>query len=405
MKKLWKIYDLSLIFIVVALLLSAVTLYFDRNLAIIEAVVIFAFAIGKFFYHKAKKEKLIYKVKTVSSELDFSEGKAFERLSVPCVVIEEDGNIIWLNDSFKNAMNIDEKSAVSNIKDIVRRDNIDKLIIGCGFRIKVENLYFSVYSSEIDLKDEKIYLLYFFDETKLRLTEKEFYDTRPSVMISVIDNADEIYQNFKESECAAIFSKIEQMIDDWATSYGALCRKFSNARMLIFVEERSLQRMIVDKFSILDKVRDYSYDGKNTDITLSVGVGKDDSLIEANNSARQALDMAQSRGGDQVAIKTNKNDFEFFGGVAKGIEKRISGAFSNFTNLPLTSKIEILSEPTKKTYIQNYETLDLAGGILTVTYNDGTALANNHKLAANSTEKYKVKVLKIKKIYVIIIIC
>ncbi len=321
MKKLWKIYDLSLIFIVVALLLSAVTLYFDRNLAIIEAVVIFAFAIGKFFYHKAKKEKLIYKVKTVSSELDFSEGKAFERLSVPCVVIEEDGNIIWLNDSFKNAMNIDEKSAVSNIKDIVRRDNIDKLIIGCGFRIKVENLYFSVYSSEIDLKDEKIYLLYFFDETKLRLTEKEFYDTRPSVMISVIDNADEIYQNFKESECAAIFSKIEQMIDDWATSYGALCRKFSNARMLIFVEERSLQRMIVDKFSILDKVRDYSYDGKNTDITLSVGVGKDDSLIEANNSARQALDMAQSRGGDQVAVKHDAQ-YKFFGGVSEGREKK-----------------------------------------------------------------------------------
>ena len=28
---------------------------------------------------------------------------------------------------------------------------------------------------------------------------------------------------------------IEQMIDDWATSYGALCRKISSDRMLIIV--------------------------------------------------------------------------------------------------------------------------------------------------------------------------
>ena len=321
MKKLWKIYDLSLIFIVVALVFSAAALYYNRNLAIIEASAVLLFAVGKFFYFKTKKEKLMYKVKTVSSELDFSEGKAFERLSVPCVVVEEDGNIIWLNDSFRTTMAIDEKASVSNIKEIVRRDNIEKLFIGCGFRIKVDNLYFSVYSSEIDLDDEKIYLLYFFDETKLRLTEKEFYDTRPSVMLSVIDNADEIYQNFKESECAAIFSRIEQMIDDWAASYGALCRKFSNARMLIFVEERSLQKMMNDKFSILDRVRDYTYDGKNTDITLSIGVGKDDNLIDANNSARQALDMAQSRGGDQVAVKHDAQ-YKFFGGVSEGREKK-----------------------------------------------------------------------------------
>lgn len=321
MKKLWKIYDLSLVFILIAAVFCAVTLFLNRNLAIIELVAVVLFAIGKFWYHKTKKEKLLHKIKTVSSELDFSEGKAFERLSVACTVIEEDGTIIWLNDSFKNDFHIDENFKGSNLKEIVRRDNLEKLIIGCGFRIKVDALYFSVYSSEIDLGDEKIYLLYFFDETKLRLTEKEFYDTRPSIMLSVIDNADEIYQNFKESDCAAIFSRVEQVIDDWAASYGALCRKFSNARMLIFVEERSLQKMVNDKFSILDKVRDFVYDGKNTDITLSIGVGKEDNLIEANNSARQALDMAQSRGGDQVAVK-HEAQYKFYGGVSAGHEKK-----------------------------------------------------------------------------------
>lgn len=321
MKKLWKIFDLSLVFIIVAFVFCAVTLYYDRNLAIIETVAVLLFAVGKFWYHKAEKEKLLHKIRTVSNELDFSEGKAFEKLSVPCTVIEEDGTIIWFNDSFKKDFLIDENFKENNLKGLLRRDNLEKLLIGCGFRIKVDSLYFAVYSSEIELGDEKIYLLYFFDETKLRLTEKEYYDTRPSVMLSVIDNADEIYQNFKESDCAAIFSRVEQLIDDWATSHGALCRKFSNARMLIFVEERSLQRMINDKFSILDKVRDFVYEGKNTDITLSIGVGKEDNLIEANNSARQALDMSQSRGGDQVAVKHGAN-YKFYGGVSAGHEKK-----------------------------------------------------------------------------------
>jgi c-di-AMP phosphodiesterase-like protein len=57
------------------------------------------------------------------------------------------------------------------------------------------------------------------------------------------------------------------------------------------------------------------------DITLSIGVGKDESLIESNNSARQALDMAQSRGGDQVAIK-HVAQYKFYGGVSAGFEKK-----------------------------------------------------------------------------------
>lgn len=321
MKKLWKIYDLSLVFILVASIFCAVTVFLNRNLAIVESVAVVLFTIGKYWYHVTKKDKLLHKIKTVSSELDFSEGKAFERLTVACTVIEEDGTIIWLNDSFKNDFRIDDNFKASNLKDILRRDNLDKLKQGCGFKIKVDNFYFSVYSNEIDLVNEKIYLLYFFDETKLRLTEKEFYDSRPSIMLTVVDNADEIYQNFKESDCAAIFSRVEQLIDDWAASYGALCRKFSNARMLIFVEERSLQKMINDKFFILDKIREYTYEGRNTDITLSIGVGKEDNLIEANASARQALDMAQSRGGDQIAVK-HEAQYKFYGGVSAGHEKK-----------------------------------------------------------------------------------
>lgn len=321
MKKLWKVYNLSLIFIIVGILFCGVTSMYDFVLATAELLIVLLFAVGKFLYYKAKHEKLLAKVKTVSDELTFSEGKAFEMLTVPCIVVEKDGNIIWFNDSFKGTFNISEDIAVSNLKELLRRNSIDKLLEGKGCKIKTDGMFFSVYSSEVNLDEEKIYLLYFFDETELRITEKEFLDTRPSIMLTVVDNADEVYGEFKESDCAAIFSKTEQMIEQWASSYGALCRKYSNIRMLVFVEERSLQRMINDKFSILDKIRDFTYDGKNTDLTLSIGIGHEKDMTESNSSAKQALDMAQSRGGDQVAIKDG-TQYKFYGGVSSGHEKK-----------------------------------------------------------------------------------
>lgn len=322
MKKLWKKFDTSIVSFAVASFCVIATFFLNVWLAVAECVLFVILFVTKWQYQKRVKQKLLYQVGTVADELDFERGEAFKKLSVACAVVEKSGQIVWINESFKKTFSINEKTPLCNIREIIKRDgSIDRLLDGKGIRIKVDLQYFAVYSSELSVDDEEIYLLYFFDETRLRLTEKEFYDSRPSILLSVIDNAQEVYQNFKESECAAIFSKIEQEIDSWAGSYGALCRKYSNTRMLIFVEERSLQKMIADKFSILDKIRNLTHEDKNCGVTLSIGIGKESSLYEANESAKQALDMAQSRGGDQVAIR-HEAQYKFFGGVSAGFERR-----------------------------------------------------------------------------------
>lgn len=321
MKKLWKIYDLSLIFIVLAMCLCLLTARYSYVLSAAQLVLVIGFALAKYIYHIEVKEKLLYKVRTVTDELDFDQGKAFEVLSVPCVVVENDGEIIWLNDSFRNTFSITPEYTFTNIKELVRKDNIEKMLQGEGFRLRADNMFFSVYSNKFTVDSEDFYLLYLFDETELRLTEKEFIETRPCIMLTVLDNADEVYNNFKESDCAAIFTKTEQMIEQWVNSYGGLCRKYSSSRMMVFLEERSYQRMLSDKFNILDKIRELTYDGRSTDLTLSIGVGHEGNMNECNISAKQALDMAQSRGGDQVAIKEDAQ-YVFFGGVSSGHEKK-----------------------------------------------------------------------------------
>ena len=53
---------------------------------------------------------------------------------------------------------------------------------------------------------------------------------------------------------------------------------------------------------------------------MSIGIGRTGkTLKESEQFARQALEMALGRGGDQAAVKTD-NGFEFYGGVSKGVE-------------------------------------------------------------------------------------
>ncbi len=322
MKKLWKTYDVSLVSFVLGIIFFSGVIFYNRNIGIIGIAVVCALMVGKIAYHSSKNAKLLGKINTVYDELNFGPGKAFDKLTVPCAVIEKDGTIIWFNGSFASHFEITKETRDSRIQSLLKKDDIDGMLEGRGYSVYANSKYFSVFTNEIFLDgDEIIYLIYFFNQTELKETEKKYLDSRPSVMLTVIDNADEVYQNFKESECTSIFSYTEQMIDDWATSYGCLCRKFSNARMLIFAEEKNLQSMISDKFTILEDVRNFTYEGKSTDISLSIGVGKSDNLIQANSFAKQALDMAQSRGGDQVAIKKD-TEYVFFGGVSAGFEKR-----------------------------------------------------------------------------------
>ena len=57
------------------------------------------------------------------------------------------------------------------------------------------------------------------------------------------------------------------------------------------------------RFEILDVIRKIKAPG-NRSATVSIGIGRGaDTLTESEQWARQALDMALGRGGDQVAVK------------------------------------------------------------------------------------------------------
>ena len=119
-----------------------------------------------------------------------------------------------------------------------------------------------------------------------------------------------------------IASKIEAILEKTfvTESFGVL-RKIEKDRFVAVIDNEHLKILIRDKFNFLERIRKTT-GSSHLYATLSVGIGMDCSdLKESDTMARQALDMALGRGGDQVALKS-AHGYEFFGGLSKGVEKR-----------------------------------------------------------------------------------
>ena len=118
-------------------------------------------------------------------------------------------------------------------------------------------------------------------------------------------------------------SSIEAMLDEWSDSYGSTINRINDDRYMIVTERRNVERMTQDRFSVHDSVRNFEYKGRRANVTLSMGVATGEDIITADKLARKALRMALSRGGDQIAIysEKEKNSYVYIGGKEEAQER------------------------------------------------------------------------------------
>ena len=134
-----------------------------------------------------------------------------------------------------------------------------------------------------------------------------------------MDSYDELFNDMKDSEQAHELEAINTLLEEYIGRTTGFLRKVSNSRYIAVVEERDIRWMMEERFDILDKVRALHPGGM---LTLSIGVGHGGATMqECQEMARESIDIALGRGGDQAAVKT-VDGFEFFGGISHGVEKR-----------------------------------------------------------------------------------
>ncbi len=272
----------------------------------------------------AAQKNLYHFVTEMESQLNLTERDSLYKFPAPAVIVDTDGTIIWYNLAFTEQVSGNDCFGL-NINKIINinldktKENKNTTVEYLSSHYKVSAVTTEKHDTNSDVTTE-LTLLYLEDISDYVILEEEFKKVHPSVLSIQIDNFEDIVSMIKESEKTHLTIEIEKLLESYFEQFGGIIRKVAADKFIAVVEDQCLEKMINDKFKILEKVRAVSISDKNT-ISLSIGIGRSgNSLAESEKQAKQALEMAQGRGGDQVAIK-NENEFEFFGGVSKGIEK------------------------------------------------------------------------------------
>lgn len=239
----------------------------------------------------------------------------------PSVIVDENFKVLWCNHKFSDQIIPEYEIFAEDICKLIDID-IKELMINNEVNVRCNDRYFKVNGFFTHRAEKKLIFLTFSDITKFVELFDKYNRTRPSVLMIVIDNYEDILHNFKESEKAQVAAEVETILEEFMSQTTGVLRKLGNDKFIAVMEEQHLNSIIQSKFEILDKARNISIGEKKNIITLSIGVGQGASTLEESESfARNAIDMCHGRGGDQAAVKT-ENGFKFFGGIANGVEKK-----------------------------------------------------------------------------------
>lgn len=169
---------------------------------------------------------------------------------------------------------------------------------------------------------EKDHVMFLKNITDLAHLEVNNRNNQLVLGIVHLDNYDDTTQYEEEQTIALIDSNIRQSVVNWADKHKMFVRRIRQDRYLLVLTEKAFQEITLDRFSILHDVRKEATK-LDTNITLTMAFArKSENFKELEDMTNKALEMGQSRGGDQVAINTKEAPMKYYGGNTEAVEKR-----------------------------------------------------------------------------------
>ncbi len=238
---------------------------------------------------------------------------------LPVAILGDEGDIVWTNDPFRSLFTDDSGAMGDNISAYIYPKTLRQILSEDGTAISRGEKEFTAYG----LRTEKGSVLYFVDDTYYKQIQREHREKHTVVAVISFDNREEMARDSTGGEDSRITSEVEAVLRKWAVEdMEGFLRRMTNGRYLLVTDDQHIEAAKAKRFNVLDRVREIKGEN-NMAATISVGIGRGSlTAAESERHARQALDMALGRGGDQVAVRRQDGTYEFFGGLSKGVEKR-----------------------------------------------------------------------------------
>lgn len=284
----------------------SVELFFFVTVGLIGLDIIFVWTSVLVFSYKRKKTDL-----RAADLIGGDVQEAYNFGMIGLVVVDDNNVVIWINDIFhdRNLEILDQNILdwQPKLKEIQKGgDAVCKLVINSrNYDVKF-------------LPDAGLYI--FKDNTDLETTTTYAKNNSTVIGMVMIDNYSDISEGVDDSNDT--ISKIRNEIFNYCDEYDVLLRRYRNDAYFLVCNFESLQRMENDKFSLLEKIHIIG-ENEDTPPTLSMAFAYDiPDINKLNEMTNAALQIAMSRGGDQVVVSPYGQPLKFYGGKVEAQESR-----------------------------------------------------------------------------------
>ncbi|MGX7414678.1 DHH family phosphoesterase [Aerococcus christensenii] len=270
---------------------------------------------------KAFKEKIL----TLTEDINSIENEILLQIPLGIILFDDDESIRWMNpymqNFFKNSEALGNK--ISEVDDSLFSiyTDLKKESQFTHKGISWENHYLNVGL----LQDQ--HAMYLLDITEYGEIAEIADKNRLVIGNILIDNYDENISGYTDRRKSNVDNFITKQFAAWARKFGSFVKRLDDDRFLLVSTYGKLLKMEEDKFSIIDSIREATLKA-NFPITISIGVSYQDKLEttpdigKMNELAQTNLDLALSRGGDQVVVKIENEKARYYGGKTNPMEKR-----------------------------------------------------------------------------------
>jgi len=258
-------------------------------------------------------------------------------LDLPSCLLDDTGKIIWTNIAFEKIVH-QNKGYHKHISTLFESLTVDKFPATDDEEVQMDLDYeqssYSLRMRRISLTDMTAHsdiidaggydgyliMVYLFDETALRLAVQEVDNQSLAVGLMYLDNYEEALESVEEVRRSLLIALIDRKINKYVAGCNGIVRKTEKDKYFVVMPKKNLSQIRENRFDILEDVKTVNI-GNEMAVTLSIGFGIDGlSYLQNYEFARNAIDLALGRGGDQAVVKTPDNTI-YYGGKSQQVEK------------------------------------------------------------------------------------
>lgn len=295
----------------------------------------FAVTLSLYFYNKPV---IMNELVSFATQYGQIQKRLLRELELPHALLDDTGKVIWTNVAFENIIHQSKgyNKTITALFPSITRDKLpdnegveeaqyeltydSKEYIAKFKRISLKEM--AENSAMIEAEGYEGYLIavYLFDETALHIALQEVDDQSLSVGLFYLDNYEEALESVEEVRRSLLIALIDRKINKYIAALDGIVKKLEKDKYLVVMRKKSVAQLQSARFDILEDVKTVNI-GNEMAVTLSIGVGLDGLTYAQNYEfARNAIDLALGRGGDQAVLKTPESII-YYGGKSQQVEK------------------------------------------------------------------------------------